>query len=193
MQATCPSCYCAADIEAFLVDADARRCLARLRDVDASLVRPVIGYLRLFKPAKRTLRWARAAKIVEELAELVQRGDVSRDERASERRRAPLPLWIAGIEHMLDNPPSGLPLGNHHYLRAVVWGLAEQVAASAEKAEEERKRSGRRPDVSGARAEDAVTQARRYAAHMLSVGGMTQPQHDAHIAQAIQRAKGDAA
>jgi hypothetical protein len=47
--------------------------------------------------------------------------------------------------------------------------------------------------VSGARAEDAVTQARRYAAHMLSVGGMTQPQHDAHIAQAIQRAKGDAA
>lgn len=139
---TCPSCGCHGDAEAFLADGDGKRLAALFAELPPPLARAALAYLRLFKPAKQSLRLPRACRIVGDLVEMVQSGSVSRDERTHAHLPAPAPLWTAGIEQMLAAPPAGLPLQNHRYLRAVVYGLAEQTAARAEAQLEEQRRTG---------------------------------------------------
>ena len=142
MRATCPCCSTEFPIEAGMIDADGKRLAAIFAAMEPTLGRATIGYLRLFKPAKTALRTARAVKIVAELDALVRVGNVCRDERGGLRRPATPATWAAGIEQILVAPPSGLPLTNHHYLRAIVYGLADQADAVAERARETVVRSG---------------------------------------------------
>lgn len=145
MRVTCPCCQETYPIAAGLADDDGKRLAALFADMEPVLGRAVIGYLRLFKPAKTALRNARAIKIVQELVELVRPGTVCRDERGGLRRPASPVLWAAGIEQMLAAPGKlGLPLANHHYLRAVVFGLADTADAAAERQREADARAGKR-------------------------------------------------
>lgn len=125
-----------------MIDADGKRLAAIFAAMEPVLGRATISYLRLFKPAKTALRTARAVKIVAELDALVRNGSVCRDERGGMRRPTTPALWAAGIEQILSSPPHGLPLANHHYLRAIVFGLADQADAVAERARETVVRSG---------------------------------------------------
>jgi len=178
---TCPACGCQGDLEVFLVEDEAKRFATRFAGMEPALGRAALAYLRLFKPPKQALRLARAARLIDELAELVDAGQVSRDERSGLRRAATPAMWAAGIEQMLANPPSGLPLSSHHYLRAVVFGVAEEAMAAAERKREDDRKSGRHRGTAQPGATDPAADRRAYAAQMLNLGAWSREQHDAHI------------
>ena len=158
MHVTCPCCHETFPIAAGFLEADGKRLAALLAEMEPVLGRAVIGYLRLFKPAKQGLRTAKAAKLVAELDALVREGSVCRDERTSARRPASAAMWAQGIDQLLQQTERlTLPLANHHYLRAIVYGIADQVDAAAERKAHDDKRAGRHlaPAPAGA---DAASQ-----------------------------------
>lgn len=135
MKITCPSCGTEFPVEAGLLEADGKRLGAILADLEPVLARAALAYLRLFKPASTALRTVRAIKLLQELLSLIRTGTVSRDERGNVQRPATPAMWIAGIEQMLTQTAGlDLPLGSHVYLRKVVYGLADQADAVAERA-----------------------------------------------------------
>ncbi|MDH1211096.1 hypothetical protein N5C38_08515 [Pseudomonas chengduensis] len=135
MQLQCPCCGEQFPIEAGFADADGKKLAAMLAGLDPKLGRAVLNYLRLFSPAKRGLRMTRAIKLLEELLDLVNAGTVQKDARTNDSKPAPPRIWTAGIEQMLiARDRLTLPLENHNYLRAVVYGIASdpvQVQATA--------------------------------------------------------------
>lgn len=133
MQMQCPCCGEQFPFEAGFADADGKQLAALFAKLDPKLGRAVLNYLRLFSPAKRGLRMTKAVRLVEELLALVEAGQVQRDARTSETKPAPSRLWAAGIEQMVTGRDRlQLPLENHNYLRAVVWGIAsDPVQAQA--------------------------------------------------------------
>ncbi len=147
MKITCPSCCAQFPIEAGLLEDEGKRLAAVVADMEPVLARAALGYLRLFRPPKTALRMARAAKILRELAELVGTGTVCRDERSGVRRRATPAMWATGIEQMLQQRSSSLqlPLSNHNYLRALVYGIADSADATNERSREKALRRGERP------------------------------------------------
>ena len=138
MRITCPNCAETYPIEAGFAAADGKRLAVQFAELEPVLARAVISYLRLFKPPKSALRTARAIKIIEELRALVEPGTVCRDERSGLRRPATQAMWAGGIDQMLATPGKlSLPLANHHYLRAIVFGIADQADAKTERARED--------------------------------------------------------
>jgi hypothetical protein len=125
MRLNCPCCGEQFPMEAGFQDDDGKRLAALFAGLEPKLGRAVLSYLRLFSPAKRSLRTSRAIRLVEELVALVESGVVSKDARTTDSRRCPPAVWVAGIEQMLQAKERlQLPLENHNYLRAVVFGLA---------------------------------------------------------------------
>lgn len=143
MRATCPDCGAQAHLSAFFAEDDGKRLATLMADMQPELGRAVIAYLGLFKPAKNALRLPRAVKLVQELAALVSAGTVCRDERNGVRRSSSPAMWTAGIEQRASLT---LPLENHNYLRAVVFGLADKADAATERQREESARAGRHLD-----------------------------------------------
>lgn len=179
LRITCPNCCETYPIDAGFADDDGKRLAALFAGMEPVLGRAVIGYLRLFKP-KTALRTARAIKIVEELLALVNAGTVCRDERGGLRRPASPAIWAAGIEQMLAAPGKlTLPLANHHYLRAIVYGLADQADAAAERQREAQVRVGNRPPAPSAPRETPLQAQLAYLASQLRLGAITQAEHDA--------------
>lgn len=133
---TCPSCGYHGELEAFLIEPDAKRAVARAATLDAGVGRALPAYLRLFVAGKRGLRLSRAVTLIEDLADLIDAGTVCQDERVGVRRPATAAMWAAGMEQMLAKPPSGLPLTNHHYLRKIVFTIADDADAAAERKRE---------------------------------------------------------
>lgn len=143
MRGTCPSCGEQSHISAFFVESEGKRLAITVADMEPVLGRAVIAYLGLFKPVKTQLRLARAAKIAQEIADLVSEGSVCKDERNGVRRPASATLWAAGIETMLvQRGTLTLPLENHNYLRSVVFSLADKADAAVERKTEKAKQHG---------------------------------------------------
>lgn len=185
----CPACGFAGEIEAFLVEPEAKRAIARVAALEPAVGKLIGPYLRLFGSGKRGLQLRRAVKLIDELTALIEPGRVARDERTGVRRPATPAMWAAGIEQMLANPPSG-PVQNHNYLRAIVFGLADAADAQAERAREEAARTGRRNPAAPATPQDTPEQnAIRYADHMHNLGVWDKAQRDAYIANARNKAK----
>ena len=172
MRATCPDCGSQAHLSAFFAEDDGKRLAAQLAGMAPELGRAVIGYLGLFKPAKTALRLTRAVKIVEELQQLVDAGTVCNDERSGVRRPASPATWAAGVEQMLAQRASlTLPLANHNYLRAVVFGIADKADAAAERQVEEQRRVGQhRTGVSGTAQESPLERQLTWIAQMQRTG-----------------------
>lgn len=144
MQVTCPTCAVDFPIEAGFADADGKRLAALFADMEPTLGRAVLGYLRLFKPAKSGLRMARSIKLVQELLVLVNAGSVCRDERGGVRRPASPATWTAAIEQILATRDKlVLPLQNHNYLRAIAFAIADSADAAVERKTEADKRVGK--------------------------------------------------
>lgn len=186
----CPSCGFSGEIEAFLVDPEARRAIARVAALEPAIGKLVGPYLRLFANGKRGVQLRRAVALIDELAALIDTGEVCRDERVGVRRPASPAMWAAGMDQMIGQPPSG-PLKNHHYLRAIVFGLADSADAQAERAREQNARAGRR--VSGAETrvvDDPVTIALSWTRQQMELGGMTQDEADAYVAKIRGKARG---
>jgi len=185
MQICCPCCHTEFPIEAGFAEADGKRLAAVLAALDPAVGRALISYLRLFKPPKTSLRLARAEKIAREVADLAATGDVCRDERSGVRRPAPATLWAQGIEQMLSQRDRlTLPLDGHGYLRAVVFGLADQAEASAERDREERLRRGARTGPGEPVRASKVETAISYANSMLDLGEWSREQAVEYVAKA---------
>ena len=144
MRATCPECGTQGHVAAFFVEDEGKRLAMAVAGMQPELGRAVMNYLGLFKPGKTALRLGRAAKLVDEVGQLVAAGTVCKDERTGVRRPAVAAHWVAGIETMLAQRGSmSLPLDSHNYLRAVVFGLADKADAKQERKREDDARSGR--------------------------------------------------
>lgn len=180
----CPSCGFAGEIEAFFIEPEAKRAIARVAALDPAIGKVIGPYLRLFGTGKRGVQLRRAVKLIDDLVALVETGEVCRDERGGVRRAAPTAMWASGIEQMTSTPPSG-SLQNHHYLRAIVFGIADQADAQAERKKESEVRQ--RPRAKQAGQLDPVQEAIAYARQMLAYQAFTQEQHDDHIANARRR------
>jgi hypothetical protein len=191
MQVCCPVCDAEFPIEAGFIEGDGKRLAALLAEAEPALGRALVGYLRLFKPAKTALRVTRAAKLAGELLDLVRAGEVSR--AGSTRRTAP-GLWIAGIEQMLATRDRlRLPLSGHGYLAEVVFALADRADAAIERQREEDRRVGRGREGSATNAGAPLPASALlageidYARRMVEYGAWTPEESDAHIAKARQK------
>lgn len=144
MHVTCPTCSESFPIAAGFLEPDGKRFGVLLAGMEPVLGRAVVDYLALFTPAKQKLRLAKATKLVAALDALVREGSVCRDERGGARRPATSAQWAAGIEQMIEQRAKlTLPLSGHNYLRAIVYGLADQADAAAERQREADKKAGR--------------------------------------------------
>jgi hypothetical protein len=193
MRATCPDCGATGHVSAFFADDDGKRLVAAVVELPPELQRAAMGYLSLFKPAKNSLSSARATRVVLELQQLVAAGTVCIDDRGGVRRTAPAALWAQGIEQMLLQRTSlTLPLPSHAYLRKVVFTLADQVEAKAERAIEQQRQAGQHR-ATGNPAKREPTQREKFDNHaawlqqQLSLGGMTRDEFDQAMAKARVR------
>lgn len=187
MHVCCPCCGTEFPIEAGFAEGDGKRLAAVFAELDPAIGRAALPYLRLFKPPKTALRMSRAAAIARELADLVATGSVCRDERGGVRRPATATHWVAGIEQMLaQRDRLELPLGNHNYLRTVVFGLADKADADAERSREKAAQQGRGtgravapPPKEASRLDEAIA----YIRQMVHLGKLDQDKADRQIAE----------
>ena len=131
MKLVCPCCGATASAEAWANDAEAREALALACGLPEPVVRRVLSYLGLFRPAGQALRWQRAARLIATLADLASSGHVQVQGKPA--RPCGPEIWAAGMEQMgAQRERLSLPLKNHNYLRQVVWQLADQADAARE-------------------------------------------------------------
>lgn len=196
MHVTCPTCSDAFPIAAGFLEADGKRFGMLLAGMEPALGRATVDYLALFTPAKQKLRLSRAVKIVGALDAFVREGTVCRDERQGVRRAAAVAHWVAGIEQMLEQRARlTLPLTNHHYLRSVVFGIADQAAASDEQKREHSARTGQGRSGTGvsppSTPEDPMTRDLRWLDQQRDYGQLTDEEWDAKRAEIIAKYRGE--
>ena len=138
MKAVCPSCGAHGSVDLFLTDADARAAAALLARMPGDIGPLLLSYLRLFAPAKKAMAWSRSLRLLQELAEMIDAGQVQRYGRAW---AAPHAAWREALSAMIDRREKlQLPLSNHGYLLEIIVGNQNHVEAVAEeKVEEERR------------------------------------------------------
>ena len=144
MLLTCPSCGARHSIEAATNDEAARE-VVKLAAGMCSAAVPTIQYLGLFRPAKHSLRWARALSLMRELsgayhANLIRR----RGQKWQIRPEA----WVLGLEAVLEARDRGklwTPLRDHAYLFEVVIGHSERLVGEEERKRDQELRGRPRP------------------------------------------------
>lgn len=146
LKGVCPNCAAHIDIAAAINDADGRRFVELLRQVPGPLVKPLIGYLYLFRPEKTALRWSRMVSLTQELLPMMRS---ARIEVGNAAYAAPVAVWAEHLVTLADHPPKSLrlPLKTHGYLLTVMATACEKVAAREEQRTIERQRGrARDPD-----------------------------------------------
>lgn len=138
---TCPNCAARFDLDVAVQGEYARRCNALLGEFPPAFVRPLILYLRLHKPPKKALSWSKIFKICSELLPMVK---AARVERGGLVKVAPVELWVACVEQLLNDPPPSMvtPLKGNGYLLEIVSRHAERRLAQAEEQVEQERRRG---------------------------------------------------
>lgn len=134
IQGTCPECGLRADLVVFAGGAEANRAIAAGLEIPAQLGPRVLRYLRLFSPPKKVLAASKTARLLGELAQVVNSAQV---ERKGQVWAAPLPVWEAALDTLLASPPERLPLTSHGYLFEIAAGLSAKAAGHAERAREQ--------------------------------------------------------
>lgn len=142
LSGVCPGCGLRADLDVFCVQADANKALAAALDLPAPLGGRILRYLRLFSPPTKVLALAKTTRLLVELSEVLRSAQIT---RRTLTYPAPLELWTAALDAVLNQPPEVLPLTSHGYLFQVAWNLADRAAARQERGAEERLRQGQRP------------------------------------------------
>jgi hypothetical protein len=112
----CPVCGASATLEVLVSHDDAREALAALAGLGDPLVRSLIRYLSLHRPATRDLTFRRVARLLNELLPDLKAQRITRN---GQRVEAPADAWIWAIDAMLVARDEGrlrLPLKGHGYL-----------------------------------------------------------------------------
>jgi len=138
----CKSCGAHGGAEFFTDDAEARQCLAIAAGLPGPVARHVLAYLGLFRTPGRTLRWAKAHRLLLELKELVEAVDVRWERKPPRPNQAR--AWGVAMERIIERPPRRLPLQSHGYLRSMAWEAADDLDRAGERAVEEERLRGHR-------------------------------------------------
>lgn len=135
MLLTCPCCAARFSIEATLMDEAARRSVATALALPSGLGEALLRYVSLFRPAKRSLSWDRAAKLLEELLAYIRAGHI---ERHRVRYSLTEAIWAEALAQLLGRREKlNLPLTTHGYLMEILIDLASRA--------QERKEASSRP------------------------------------------------
>ncbi len=113
-------------------DAHVRESVTLIAGLPPGVAGKTLGYLALFRASKdRGLGWARAKRLLVELAALVGKSHVQRDRNVARPNAAR--FWAEGMQVICDRPPGKLPLKTHGYLTSIVYDLANEADRAAEK------------------------------------------------------------
>jgi len=139
---SCPECAAQFDLNQALEDADARRLMDLIKDIQPVVIRPYFRYLKLFKPQKQGLRWSKMLTLTKELAPMIKDAQIKHNHAIY---AVPPTAWADAMNDLVDNPSATLklPLKGHGYLLSILSAGAEKVAAKAERKEEEKKQRPR--------------------------------------------------
>jgi len=139
---SCPECAAQFDLSQALEDADARRLMDLIKDIQPVVIRPYFRYLKLFKPQKQGLRWSKMLTLTKELAPMIKDAQIKHNHTVY---AVPPTAWADAMNDLVDNPPATLklPLKGHGYLLTILSANAEKVAAKEERKTEERKQRPR--------------------------------------------------
>lgn len=107
MNLHCPCCHARFPFEAALEDEAGRELLGLLAQVPGPLVRPLVGYLGLFRAHTRALSWDRALRLAQEALALTP-------------DRVLLAEALAETVEAIRAKGETRPLANHNYLRRVL-------------------------------------------------------------------------
>ncbi|MBZ9574388.1 hypothetical protein [Modicisalibacter sp. MOD 31.J] len=138
----CPECGMNADLAAFVAQGENNQALAAALEIPSTLGPRVIRYLGLFRPPSRALAASKALRLLTELRDTIASGRI---DRKGVSRPAPVSVWAAALDQLLERPPSKLPLTGHGYLFEIVAGIADKVDAEQERQRETAARSGAKP------------------------------------------------
>lgn len=137
MKGCCARCGYTAGIESFLTEAEWKAVAALAADLPAGCNSLVLRYIGLFAPDKRGLNAERAARLLNELRDMILNGTAY--DRAP--IRAPSYTWVEGITAVFDAERLRLPLKDHNYLLSVMRNkLAERT--DMQQAEQHQARRG---------------------------------------------------
>lgn len=149
LQIPCPACGALFDLEQALDSVDGKRFVDLLTSMPPALIRPLYNYLKLFKPAKQVLSWARALKLLQELAPMIKAAQIKRN---GVMYVIPQAHWEQVLTELVRNRPATLtlPLKSHGYLLSILAGQADKQAAIQEaKFEQQRQNRSQAPVSSG--------------------------------------------
>lgn len=127
------------DLEMAMDSVDGKQFVELLTSLPPTAIRPVFNYLKLFKPKKQVLSWAKALKLLNELAPMIK---AARIKRNGMDYVIPLAHWERVLMDLVYDRPTSLamPLKSHGYLLTILAAQAEKQAAIAE--QQKRNRSG---------------------------------------------------
>lgn len=143
MQLACPCCGARNTVEAYLQDADARLALEAALSL-TPVGKQMLRYIGLFRPGKHALTWARAGKLIAEVAAMIEKRAIERD---GITYPAPLEYWVEAFDRMEEmRGKLDLPMKSHGYLLDILISLHKRQEAKQEtKLEEMRQRGRHRP------------------------------------------------
>ena len=144
MLLTCPACAARFSLEAAVEDAEARGALAKAFEL-SELGPQVAAYLGLFRPPKRALAWRRVRRLVSELVETIEAGEIHRRGRAWTIEPGAFALGLAAVIERRDQGKLTTPLKDHAYLFETVINHSERLAGEAERKRDEERRGRPRP------------------------------------------------
>ena len=163
MLVTCPVCFARYALEAALNDEAARQAMGRLAGCGGPTLRRVVAYVGLFRPEKHALAWGRAGRLIGEVVDIIEAGEIRRRGRPWALTRAQFDEALDVVVERREGGRLALPLKNHSYLLEVAAGIADKAEAAAER-ETEDKRRHRGEGAKRAGATTAVTEAQRFEA-----------------------------
>jgi hypothetical protein len=132
--------------DAWANDGDARDAIAIMAELPRDVARWALPYLPLFRPRERALSWKRARRLLEELRDLIAQTEIAWGSGVPRPNRPE--AWARGLEQICCHPPKELPLGNHNYLRTIVYRIADELDAARERNRETEIRERRREEIS---------------------------------------------
>lgn len=148
---TCPTCGAEESIDSIIFrvidDEEVRGLVKDVLQRSFALGGTLIRYMRLFKPPKHQLNWARVRKALAELVPEIQRGSI---ERNGSIVAVSTDLWLAAFNATFEATAKGtlrLPLAHNGYVYGALFNLAEKAAAKAEEQCETDRRHQRRDTV----------------------------------------------
>lgn len=144
MLVICPECRCRFSFPARGEDTDQLEYARAYRQIPKGCGRLTERYIGMFRPEQKSLHWSRAAKLTKEVAEMISTGHIQWKNKPA--RPCPPDVWQKALTRLTDRPPANLPLGNHNYLKTILYELADKTDAKKEYHKNAIERRGQNPD-----------------------------------------------